>query len=714
MADRDRKRDFQRARELARDGEVDSALRIFMHHGDYMESARVLAENGRFLDAGDIILNSINTPARELEFLDGARKKQVFVAATYLAKAGEPRRAAQVMVAIGRRERAAEVLERSGDMVGAERLRRGGQEGRRVAASPTGRVGMSEKVSEGSARQLEAEGKLELAAKAWMRLRKPDQAGRVLRKLGRLGEAGKVFEEAGLHFEATVCYLEAGDAERGINAVTWVPSNHPRYRTAAAYAVRLATYANQMSFKLESFLAPFVKAGPQVKAEVETFYLLAKLFEKHDLVENAKEALRKIMERASGYRDAGELLERLESQTRMRPEQMDKIRQEQEAFLRNKTPVPATPEEMALPGLPPLPDLDDPTPLPAELPTRDTGTAETRAAEVSDAARPAEVDSMAGTQPRGELKRRDSAVDTRLAAAEPEQRDVRDDFEVGGIIADRYKLVGKIGQGGMAVVYRATDLDLEEEIALKVFFLHLPDKEVQEECMARFKLELKLNRQITHRNVLKLYDIGLHMGHLFISMELLVGHPLNELLAGEPMDFNEGLGYLIQACEGLESAHNRGVVHRDMKPENLFITDDGEVKVMDFGIAKNTLTKGMTVAGRIAGTPQYMAPEQIQNFSAVGPSADIYSVGIMAYELFTGRLPFWHEEIRAVYQMQLMSKPMPPRELNPDMPEELERVILRLLNKEPEGRHASCKALAADLERVRMKCLGRSNLDLWG
>ena len=549
-----------------------------------------------------------------------------------------------------------------------------------------------------------------------MRLRKPDQAGRVLRKMGRLGEAGKVFEDAGLHFEATVCYLEAGDTDRGIQAVTWVPRTHPKFRTAAAYAVRLASYSNQMNFKLESFLAPYIEVGPQKKEELETFYMLAKLFEKNDLLENAKDTLLKLLDRSHDYRDAADRLARLESQTQMRPKQLERIRQEEEAFLRGQAPRGIPVVNTVMPGLPPLPDLDDPAPqLGATI--RGVGgeldsAASTKLGE--DGVR-GEVDSMAGTRPADGVAGRGGTSNTRLADQEKQEGgEVEEDFKVGATIANRYRLVAKIGQGGMAVVYRATDLDLEEEIALKVFFLHIPDKEVQAECMARFKLELKLNRQITHQNVLKLYDIGMHLGHRYISMELLVGHPLNELLGGEPMDYNEGLGYLIQAAEGLHSAHKRGVVHRDIKPENLFITEEGEVKVMDFGIAKDTLTKGMTVAGRIAGTPQYMAPEQIQDFSAVGPSADIYSLGIVAYELFTGRLPFWHEELRAVYQMQIMAEPIPPSELNPDIPEELERVILRLLAKDPNARYPSCKAMANDLERVRMRCLGGSNRDLWG
>ena len=709
MTQRSKQRDLKSARSLEHQGKIDSAVRIYMHHGEHMEAARALAETGRYKEAGDLLLMALNTPAADLEYLNADGKKQVYLAGTYLAKAGESRRAAQLLVAIGRRRRAAEILERSGDMLGAEKILRGGKPARSEKQKERERASASGgRMSEESARRLELDGKLDLAAKAYLGLRKPDQAGRVLRKLGRQGEAGKVFEEAGLHFEATVCYLEAGDAERGLQAVTWVPRTDPRFRTAAAYAVRLASYRDTMTFKLESFLSAFVETGPQSGAELETFYMVAKLYEKHDLVENAKEALRHVLGAAPDYRDTAARLNALEHQTRMQPEQTERIRQEEEAFLRDKAPRNSPRADAVLPGLPPLPDLTGP-------PAASGGS---RAGKALDSAAHTvtedQADSMAGTKPFAhEPATTNSSAGTRLAADAERGGTTEEDFAIGGMVANRYKLVAKIGQGGMAVVYRATDLELDEEIALKVFFLRISDAEVQAECMERFKQELKLSRQITNHNVLKLYDIGLHRGHRYISMELLVGHPLNELLGGEPMDFNEGLGYMVQACEGLHSAHKRGVVHRDIKPENLFVTEDGEVKVMDFGIAKNTLTKGMTVAGRIAGTPQYMAPEQIQDFSSVGPSADIYSVGILMYELFTGRLPFWHEELRGIYQMQIMSLPMPPRELNPDMPEELERVILKLLAKDPSERHPTCQILARELEQIRMRCLGSSK-DLWG
>src|SRR5207237_6670039 len=151
----------------------------------------------------------------------------------------------------------------------------------------------------------------------------------------------------------------------------------------------------------------------------------------------------------------------------------------------------------------------------------------------------------------------------------------------------------------------------------------------------------KLSRQLIHPNIIRLYDIGLHQGHRYISMELLVGKSLKDRMRA-PIEFRTALGYLLQACHGLQAAHDAGVVHRDVKPDNFFVTGDGVLKVMDFGIAKHHAAPGVTVAGSIAGTPQYMSPEQISNFSAVTAATDLYALGICAYELFSGAPPFTH------------------------------------------------------------------------
>ena len=272
----------------------------------------------------------------------------------------------------------------------------------------------------------------------------------------------------------------------------------------------------------------------------------------------------------------------------------------------------------------------------------------------------------------------------------------RASFVPGALVADRYRLEEQIGQGGMARVFRATDLELEEQVALKVFtFAEATDLAVQ-----RFKRELKLSRQLTHPNIIRLHDIGLHEGHRYLSMELLQGESLKSRLL-KPLGFVEALRILEQACAGLQAAHDMGVIHRDVKPDNFFLTREGVVKVMDFGIAKQQAAPGVTVVGSIAGTPAYMSPEQVSNFSSVGPATDLYALGIMAYEIFTGAVPFIHEDLVPLLLLHVNQKPVSPREKNPGVPEELERVILRLLEKSPANRYASARALLEELRAIR-------------
>ncbi len=217
--------------------------------------------------------------------------------------------------------------------------------------------------------------------------------------------------------------------------------------------------------------------------------------------------------------------------------------------------------------------------------------------------------------------------------------------------------------------------------------------------LARFKQELSLSRRLNHPNVIRLYDIGSYQGHRYITMELLDGKDLNHIV-GRPIKLNVGIDWLLQMCHGLQAAHDKGVIHRDIKPHNIFVCKDGTVKVMDFGIAKRVSAPGMTVGNFIAGTPEYMSPEQISGFSSVTHSTDLYAVGIVAYLMFTGRLPFEHEDMLPLLMMHLNDEPPPPRKHNPSIPVELERVILRLLEKTPSDRFQSCGSLAAALEVV--------------
>ncbi len=268
-------------------------------------------------------------------------------------------------------------------------------------------------------------------------------------------------------------------------------------------------------------------------------------------------------------------------------------------------------------------------------------------------------------------------------------------FVVGATIAGRYRLEDRIGAGGMAVVFKAADLELGETIALKVFTQVVQDDQAEE----RFKRELRLSRQLSNPHIVRLFDIGSYRGVRYISMELLKGCDLRARMAS-PLPFRDALGYLAQACEGLHAAHQAGVIHRDFKPENCFITQGGLLKVMDFGIAKVQDAPGITTTGIIVGTPAYIAPEQVSNFSVVSFASDLYALGVVAYELFSGRLPFSHPEPMKLLMMHINDEPAPPRTHNPAIPEDLERVILKLLEKDPARRFSSGKELGRVFEEI--------------
>ena len=261
---------------------------------------------------------------------------------------------------------------------------------------------------------------------------------------------------------------------------------------------------------------------------------------------------------------------------------------------------------------------------------------------------------------------------------------------VGSIVAERYRIEGKIGQGGMAAVYRATDLELGEDIAMKLFLQPSDDPQL----LARFKQELTLSRGLSHPNIVRLYDIGQHQGCRFLTMELLEGTDLAALIDGRPMELARGLRYLIQASSGLSLAHEKGVIHRDIKPANFFITKDDTVKVMDFGIAKRqTGAAGMTQAGFIAGTPTYMSPEQINNFTDVSHLTDIYALGIVAYEVFTGTVPFDHAEMMQLLMMHV-TRALPSRRARSTrpFPRRSSGSSWKLIEKAPRGPDARAAA----------------------
>jgi hypothetical protein len=272
---------------------------------------------------------------------------------------------------------------------------------------------------------------------------------------------------------------------------------------------------------------------------------------------------------------------------------------------------------------------------------------------------------------------------------------------VGATIANRYRLEGVLGEGGSAIVYRAHDVELDEPIALKLFG-HTAQAEAQ---VTRVKMELSMSRQLTHPNIIRLFDLGAHGPWRYLTLELLEGTDLATHVEGlgGGMPISDGITVMVQACEGLQAAHDNGIVHRDVKPQNLFMMKSGVVKVMDFGIAKRERQQHITAEGTIAGTPEYMSPEQINGFSSVTHLTDVYALGCTAYTVFTGRPPFQSAEVMAVLMAQVNEAAPNPRERNPLIPPELEALMLKLVEKDPTRRLQSARAMADELKAIKAK-----------
>jgi serine/threonine-protein kinase len=691
-----------RAREAR--GDVDGAAATYARAGEVDEAARVLIAAGRFGEAGRLLLRAVGAPLDAFDSLAPEARKAAHKAAICFARAGEPGTSVELFLALGDRPRAAEVLERSGDPVGAARIRAGGHAPAGTAAglrSATPDV----QTPRDAAKRLEAAGQLDAAAEAFLKLRLLADAARCYRGARRLARAGELFLEAGMPYEAAVCHHEAGDTAAFLDAVVRVPREHPRYRVACVEAVRVASVAGVLDFQLDHFLGRFVATGPATDAEVEAFRALATLYSRHDYQESARDVLARVVAARPGSREAADALAGLEGEEHASAMVDAKIRREDGAFFsasadRGRRAVAPSVAEGAFPGLPDLPPLPGaativgvvarPAPRPEPPPAAGTRVGLGARAGV-DARTMASPGSEDGTQ-------RWVPAAPRAAApplATPPPPDVGAPPSEGAMVAGRYRVLAKLGQGGMAVVYRALDTELGEEVAIKLFLQASDDAQM----LQRFRQELAVCRQLSHPNVVRLYDIGTHEGRKFISMELLAGRDLAGLATG-PMDVGRAVGFLLQACAGLGAAHERGVVHRDVKPENFFVTNEGVLKVMDFGIAKRTTSPGLTVAGFVAGTPEYMAPEQIQNFGTVTHLADLYALGIVAFQLFTGTVPFFHAELMPLLMMHVNTPAPAPSSREPGLPEEVDAVVLRLLEKDPAKRFPSCRDLARALRAL--------------
>jgi tetratricopeptide (TPR) repeat protein len=650
-------------------GDNKGAGDAFARAGAHEDAARAYLAGGHFAEAGQTLVRIADYDIAHAKPAESDQKGPLLKAAICFSRAGDVGRAVQLFLAIGDRGRAVELLQSVGDMVTAAR----------VEADWSGHIDLSKYTSPNArdldgelqaARRLESTGKREAAMEAYACLKLWADAARLARVLGKPDRAAGYYTDASMPFEAAECYLICRDVDQALTNLYQVEPTHPRYRDACFEAIRTCADHSILTFDLEHLVEQFQATGPISEKEVEAFYALALLFESHQSFDNAAVCYQKLLNKHPHFRDAEARLHASLDEDRgasskdfariVREEQAvrDAVRRHTTSGMHQGSNVNDPMPD--LPNLPDLPDLPDLPSLP-EVPRRPP--VGTRHVEMS-ASQPAES---------GLLK-----------------NDV--------VIAGRYRLEKKIGQGGMGTVWKAYDRELDEVIAIKFLSCGLVDDEV----IGRFKQEVSLSRHFNHPNIIRLYDLGSYGDNRYITMELLEGQDLGSILKAGLLPLATAIEILIQACHALQIVHDHGVVHRDVKPDNFFLTTNGVLKVMDFGIAKRQqASKGLTQQGTMAGTPQFIAPEQTSDFANVTHLADIYALGCIAYKMFTGRVPFDGDDIMPILIAHVSQAPAPPRSLNPAIPEDVEAVVLQLLAKQPEHRVQSCRDLAMLLSGLR-------------
>lgn len=271
---------------------------------------------------------------------------------------------------------------------------------------------------------------------------------------------------------------------------------------------------------------------------------------------------------------------------------------------------------------------------------------------------------------------------------------------MGSLFAGRFKILGELGKGGMGRVYRVLDTKVDEIMALKLLD---PLISADGRIIERFKNEMKFARQISHRNVCRMYDLNEAEGAPFITMEYVDGEDLKSTIRRVgPLGIGKAVGIGRQVCEGLTEAHRLGVIHRDLKPQNIMLDQAGDARIMDFGISRSLRGEGFTGTGVVIGTPEYMSPEQVEG-SDVDGRADIYALGAVLFEMVTGEAPFHGDSAFAIAYKQKHDPPPDPAGLNPLIPDDLRLVILKCLEKNRDMRYPRAEYLLTDLAMIEKR-----------
>jgi serine/threonine-protein kinase len=275
----------------------------------------------------------------------------------------------------------------------------------------------------------------------------------------------------------------------------------------------------------------------------------------------------------------------------------------------------------------------------------------------------------------------------------------------------RYEIISELGQGAMGVVYKATDPLIDRTVAIKTINLGMAQEE-KEEYEARFYQEAKAAGRLSHPNIVTIYDVGKSGEVAYIAMEFLQGRELRDILNdGQTLPVQQVLDIVIQVALGLAYAHEHGIVHRDVKPSNIMVIRDGHVKITDFGIARMESASVRTQTGMVLGSPKYMSPEQVMG-KLIDQRSDIFSLGVMLYEMLTGKAPFAGENVNAIMYQTLNGVPPPPCTVNSAVPDMLNFIVAKALAKGLDDRYQNAKDLADDLRACRDALLRASGTEV--
>lgn len=462
--------------------------------------------------------------------------------------------------------------------------------------------------------------------------------------LGRHDLAAPAWLRVGDRVAAARSYAALGEFESALRALVHVEASDPQHRLACVVAARLATRLDRVDYDLFHLVASFMASRPANRGEAEAMKSLAELFVRH-----GQPGLLEAMRRG--------------------PPSPDRVARSEASW--------------AGQALPPLDDIDadEVVPDPFSFSAKDGATVPLASPIEPPAFDPALLVGF--------------TRDSRPVPSD-EARPLQESDLLGLVMSGRYSIERRLGSGGSGIVYQAMDLVLGEPVALK--FLMGASRDAM--AVDRFRREIKLARRLSHSNIVRIYDLGEERGTLFLSMELLRGVSLRALRR-EDLPPRRAAELLMQAAAGLQAAHDHDVIHRDVKPDNIFLGDDGQIKLTDFGLALARDAPIPSAAGQVFGTPTYMAPEQLLGDAACRPATDQYALGVVAYQLLTGRPPFQSADVNLVLKMHAEQSPAPPSTLLPSLPPEVDATFFRVLAKRPEGRFPSCldfaRALASAL-----------------